>query len=99
MFRRTPSRGGRGRPAALEIVFGVGCSGISCFFFRLFFFERTRPAANMYHGTVYTRKITGIDSKTLACVSKVGAGDEAIGGWEVAVVFLGVCYAYRKMIT
>ena len=53
----------------------------------------------MYHGTVYTRKITGIDSKTLACVSKVGAGDEAIGGWEVAVVFLGVCYAYRKMIT
>ena len=56
MFRRIPSRRSRGRPAALEIVFGVGCGGISRFFFRLFFFERTRPAASMYQGKDIRRK-------------------------------------------
>ena len=44
VFRRTPSRGGRGRRAGFVVCFG--CGGI-LFFFRFFFFERTRPAASM----------------------------------------------------
>ena len=45
VFRRTPSRGGRGRRAAVNFVVCFGCGGIS--FFSFFFFERTRPAASM----------------------------------------------------
>ena len=45
VFRHTPPRGGRGRRAAVDFV--------ACFewwdfvFFRLLYFERTRPAASM----------------------------------------------------
>ena len=44
VFRRAPSRGGRGRGAAVDFV---GCFGWDVFFFCDFFFfiERTRPAA------------------------------------------------------
>ena len=50
VFRRAPSRGGRGRQAAVDFVVCFGCSSIYfvCFFFLvLFFLERTRPAAKM----------------------------------------------------
>ena len=47
VFRRTSSRVGRGRRAAVEFVVCLGCGGISCFLFRFLFFERTRPAASM----------------------------------------------------
>ena len=38
VFRRTPSRGGRGRRAAVDLFRGVYCvfGGISCFFFFVF---------------------------------------------------------------
>ena len=45
VFHLTPSRGGRGRRAAVNFVVCFGCGGIS--FFSFFFFERTRPAASM----------------------------------------------------
>ena len=48
VFRRTPSRGGRGRRDAADFVGYFGCGGISNLFFSLFFFfGRTRPAASM----------------------------------------------------
>ena len=49
MFRRTRSRGGRGRRAAVDFVVRFGFGGVSCFFLSFFFFslERTRPAASM----------------------------------------------------
>ena len=47
MFRRTRSRGGRGRRAAVDFVVRFGCSEILCVFLRFLFFERTRPAASM----------------------------------------------------
>ena len=60
VFRRAPSRFGRGCWAAVDFVVCFGCGGIfSCFFPPIFvFFERTRPAASMrppscliYHST------------------------------------------------
>ena len=36
VFRRTPSRDGRGHRAAMDFVVCFGCAGISCFFFVLF---------------------------------------------------------------
>ena len=50
VFHRTPSRGGRGRPAAVNFVVRFGCGGffgIFFVFFFFFFFERTRPATGM----------------------------------------------------
>ena len=50
MFRRTPSRDGHGRQAAVDFVVCYGCGEIYFVFFffpRFFFFERTRPAASM----------------------------------------------------
>ena len=52
VFRRTPSRGGRGRRAAVDFVvcFWVRRDSFCvCIFFPrfFFFFERTRPAASM----------------------------------------------------
>ena len=49
VFRRTPSRDGRGRRAAVDFVVCFGWGGFFCVsFFRLvFFFERTRTAASM----------------------------------------------------
>ena len=46
VFFRAPSRCGRGRRAAVGFVVCFRWVGIS-FFFRFFFFERTRPAASM----------------------------------------------------
>ena len=47
-FRRMPSRGGRGRRAAVDLLVCVECGGIfSGCFFPFFLFERTRPAASM----------------------------------------------------
>ena len=48
VFRRMPSRIGRGRRAAVDFVvcFG-GADFFPCFFFVFFFFERTRPASSM----------------------------------------------------
>ena len=44
----TPSRGGRGRRAAVDIFRGVFFSvWWDLFFFRFLYFERTRPAASM----------------------------------------------------
>ena len=43
----TPSRGGRGRRAAVGFVVCSGCGGISCFF-SFFFFGCKRPAANVW---------------------------------------------------
>ena len=45
VFHRTPSRGGRGRGAAVNFVVCFGSGGY-CFIV-FFFFERTRPAASM----------------------------------------------------
>ena len=36
VFRRTPSRGGHGRRAAVHFVVCVGCSGIACFYLPVF---------------------------------------------------------------
>ena len=49
MSRRVPSRGGRGRRAAVDIVVCVGRGGLFfVFVFSVFFFfERTRPTASM----------------------------------------------------
>ena len=46
VFRRTPSRGGHGRRAAVDFVVCFGCGGISCFF-RVFFL-RTHTACSKY---------------------------------------------------
>ena len=45
VFRRTPSRGGRGRRAAVDFVVCFGCGGILFSF--SFFFLRTHTAASM----------------------------------------------------
>ena len=47
--RRTQSRVGCGRRAAVDFVVCFGCGGFFRVFFRgyFFFFERTRPAASM----------------------------------------------------
>ena len=48
VFRRSPSRGGRGRRVAVDFVVCFGWGGFfRFFFFDFFFFERTRPAASM----------------------------------------------------
>ena len=49
VFRRAPSRGGRGRRAAVDSVVCFGWGGFFCldFFSICFFFKRTRPAASM----------------------------------------------------
>ena len=48
VFRRAPSRGGRGRRAAVDFVVCFGWGGFFKVFFQFFFFlERTRPAASM----------------------------------------------------
>ena len=49
VFPRMPSRIGRGRWVAVEFVVCLGWGGffVRVFFFDLFFFERTRPAASM----------------------------------------------------
>ena len=49
VFRRAPSRCGRGRRAALDIMVCFGRGGFCSFFFFLdfSFFERTRPTASM----------------------------------------------------
>ena len=46
VIRRTPSRSGRGRRAAVDFVCVLGAAGFRLFFLA-FFFERTRPAASM----------------------------------------------------
>ena len=46
VFNCTPSRGGRGRRAAVDFVVCFGCGEI-LFFFRVVFFERTRPDASV----------------------------------------------------
>ena len=38
VFHRTPYRGGRGPPAAVDSVLCFGWGGLSCFFFPFFFF-------------------------------------------------------------
>ena len=43
VFRRAPSRVGRGRRAAVDFVVCFGWGGFFVFYF---FFERTRPAAS-----------------------------------------------------
>ena len=46
--RRTPSRGGRGRRADVDIMVCFGWGGFFVLFsFYIFFFERTRPTASM----------------------------------------------------
>ena len=48
VFHRKPSRGGRGRRAAVDFVVCFGWGGFfSRFFFAFFFFERIRAAASM----------------------------------------------------
>ena len=48
VFRRAPSRGCRGRRAAVDFVVCFGWGGFFRVFFPgFFFFERTRPGANM----------------------------------------------------
>ena len=48
VFRRAPSRGGRGRPATADFVVCFGSCGIFLvFFFRFFFFNCARPAVSM----------------------------------------------------
>ena len=48
VFRRTPSRGGRGRRAAVDFVVCFECLvGFRVFFFLFLYFERTWPAASM----------------------------------------------------
>ena len=49
VFHCTPSRGGRGRRAAVDIFRGVFFQclvGFRVFFFRFLYFERTRPTAS-----------------------------------------------------
>ena len=47
VFRRAPSRGGRGRRAAVYFVLRFGCGFFFRVFFCFFFFERTRPAESI----------------------------------------------------
>ena len=63
MFRRKPSRGGRGRRAAADFVVCIGCGTISSFFFVSVFFplERTRTAASMKQPClIYLSTNTGV---------------------------------------
>ena len=46
MFRRAPSRGGRGHRAAVDFVVCFGCGRISCFLFRVFL--RTSNAHDLF---------------------------------------------------
>ena len=48
VFRRTPSRGGRGRRATVDFVVCFECGGFSfILFFRFLYVERMRLAASM----------------------------------------------------
>ena len=50
VFHRKPSRGGRGRRAAVDCVVCFGCGGLCrvlCFSNYIIFLELTRPAASM----------------------------------------------------
>ena len=47
VLRCTPSRGDRGRRAAVDFLVGFRCGRISLFVDLFFFEERTRPAASM----------------------------------------------------
>ena len=48
VFRRTPSRSGCGRRAAVDLFRGVfWVVEFRVFFFRFLYFERTRPAASI----------------------------------------------------
>ena len=51
VFRRTPSRGGRGRQDAVDFVVCFGRGGISCFFFS-FVFLRTHTAFCKYEAAL-----------------------------------------------
>ena len=75
LFRRKPSRGGRGRGAAVYFVACSGCGGIACFLLRTFvflLFERARPAASMRTPCqTYLPNSTGVRTgwKNLICLS------------------------------
>ena len=63
VFRRAPSRVGRGRQAAVDFVVCFGCGGFFRFFLKefLFYFERTQPAASMRPAfLVYLSTSTGV---------------------------------------
>ena len=50
VFRRTSSRGGRGRRVAVDFVVCFGCGGILCFF--SFFFLRAHTACCRYEAAL-----------------------------------------------
>ena len=62
MFRHAPSRGGRGRRAAVDFVVCFGWGGfVFVCFFRFLFFGRTQLAASMRKPClVYLSTITGV---------------------------------------
>ena len=61
MFRRAPSRVGRGCRAAVAFVVCFGWGGFFRVFSDFFFFERTRPAASMRPSClIYLSTITGV---------------------------------------
>ena len=63
VFRRTPSRGGRGRRAAVDFVVCFGAAGFRVFFCFVFF-ERTRTAASMRPPClIYTSNSTGLPTE------------------------------------
>ena len=51
VFRRAPSRGGRGRRAAVDIVVCFGRGGFFVVFFRFVFFLRTHTAYSKHEAT------------------------------------------------
>ena len=73
MFYRAPSRGGRGRRAAVNLVVCFGWGGRFRFFLSIFFFfERTRPAASMRPPFfIYTSTSSGVRTgcHSLICLS------------------------------
>ena len=93
VFRRTPSRGGRGRRAAVDFVVCFGCGGISCFFPPIFFLERTRPAASMRPPClIYLSTRTDCESCTRPISTNPGSMEAGEHG-----LALGTCFVARRL--
>ena len=97
MFRRAPSRSGRGRLAAVDFVVCFGWSGFFSFFFFFFsfssFFERTRPAASMKMPClIYLATNTDYENRTRPISANLGSMEA--GEYELT---RGTCFVTPRL--
>ena len=95
MFRRAPSRGDRGRRAAVNFVVCFGRGGFSrvLLFFDFVFFERTRPAASMRPPClIYLSTSTDCESCTRPISTNPGSMEAGEHG-----LTRGMCFVARRL--